>query len=74
VGGASFTVPTSLLWVRGRILGSSQNDPDHLYEALQLSARGLVKVVTETYPLADVAKAYERVEQGKVRYRAVIVP
>jgi dehydrogenase len=74
VGGGAFTIPTSLLWVRGRVIGSSQNDPSHLYEALQLSASGKVKVVTETYSLDEIPRAYERVEQGKVRYRAVIVP
>jgi alcohol dehydrogenase len=68
------TVPTSILWVRGRIIGSSQNDPDHLYEALQLVAAGKVKVVTETYRLDEIPKAYDRVAEGKVRYRAVVVP
>jgi D-arabinose 1-dehydrogenase-like Zn-dependent alcohol dehydrogenase len=30
--------------------------------------------MTEIYPLDDVATAYDRVAQGKVRFRAVIVP
>jgi alcohol dehydrogenase len=59
---------------RARILGSSQNHPEHLYEALQLVARGKVKVMAETYPLADVGKAYARVAEGKARFRAVITP
>jgi dehydrogenase len=67
-------VSPMLLFIRGTILGSSQNDPDHLYEALDWVARGKVKVWTETYPLDDIAKAYENVEQGKVRFRAVILP
>jgi D-arabinose 1-dehydrogenase-like Zn-dependent alcohol dehydrogenase len=29
-------------------------------------------VITETYALDEIATAYERVEQGKVRFRAVI--
>jgi alcohol dehydrogenase len=74
VEGKPLTVPTSIMWVRGRILGSSQNDPAHLYEALQLVASGKVKVVTETYRLDDIARAYDRVAEGKVRYRAVVVP
>jgi D-arabinose 1-dehydrogenase-like Zn-dependent alcohol dehydrogenase len=74
VGGPSITVPTSIMWVRGRILGSSQNDPDHLYEALDWVARGKVRVVTETYPLDDIARAYDRVKAGQVRFRAVILP
>jgi D-arabinose 1-dehydrogenase-like Zn-dependent alcohol dehydrogenase len=32
-----------------------------------------VKVIAETYPLADVNRAYDRVAEGKVRFRAVIV-
>ena len=74
VGGQSITIPTSIMWVRGRVLGSSQNDPDHLYEALDWVARGRVKVVTETYKLDDIARAYDRVKAGQVRYRAVILP
>ena len=74
VEGKALTVPTSILWVRGRIIGSSQNDRAHLYEALQLVASGKVKVVTETYRLDDIARAYDRVAEGKVRYRAVVVP
>ena len=68
------SVPTSILWVRGRILGSSQNDPEHLFEALQLAASGKVKVVTEVYRLDEIGRAYDRVAEGKVRYRAVVVP
>jgi D-arabinose 1-dehydrogenase-like Zn-dependent alcohol dehydrogenase len=32
-----------------------------------------VKVVAETYPLSEVNRAYDRVAEGKVRFRAVIV-
>ena len=67
-------VPIDLLFKEGRILGSSQNDPKHLYEALDFVARGKVKVITETYSLDDIAKAYDRVEKGEVRFRAVIKP
>jgi alcohol dehydrogenase len=37
-------------------------------------AKGKVRVVTETYPLQDIARAYDRVKAGQVRYRAVILP
>jgi D-arabinose 1-dehydrogenase-like Zn-dependent alcohol dehydrogenase len=67
-------VPPSIMWVRGSILGSSQNSPEHLFEALDLAAKGKVKVMAETYPLRDIARAFERVEAGAVRFRAVIVP
>ena len=71
---APLQVPGSLMFIRGSILGSSQNHPEHLYEALDLAAKGRVKVMTEVYPLAEIAHAFERVAQGKVRFRAVITP
>jgi D-arabinose 1-dehydrogenase-like Zn-dependent alcohol dehydrogenase len=59
---------------RIRVIGSQQNHREFLFEALDLAARGQVKVMTETYPLAEIGKAYDRVEQGTVRFRAVITP
>ena len=38
------------------------------------AAKGRVKVMAEICPLADIAQAYERVAEGKVRFRAVITP
>jgi alcohol dehydrogenase len=57
---------------RVSLMGSSQNGPEYLYEALDFAARGKVKVVAETYKLDDIGKAYDRVADGKVRFRAVI--
>jgi alcohol dehydrogenase len=54
------------------MIGSSQNGPEYLYEALDYAAKGKVKVVAETYKLDEVVKAYDRVADGKVRFRAVI--
>jgi D-arabinose 1-dehydrogenase-like Zn-dependent alcohol dehydrogenase len=34
--------------------------------------REKVKAMTETYSLDEISKAYERVADGKVRFRAVI--
>jgi alcohol dehydrogenase len=62
----------TLLMNRARVIGSLQNGLPYLYEALDYVARGKVKVMTETYPLADVHRAYARVVEGKVRYRAVL--
>jgi D-arabinose 1-dehydrogenase-like Zn-dependent alcohol dehydrogenase len=58
---------------RGRVIGSSQNGPEYLYEALDYVAKGKVKVITETYKLDDIPRAYERVANGQVRFRAVIM-
>jgi alcohol dehydrogenase len=57
---------------RVRMIGSSQNGPEYLYEALDYAAKGKVKVVAETFKLDDINKAYDRVAEGKVRFRAVI--
>ena len=54
------------------ILGSQQNDREYLHEALHIAASGKVKVVAETYSIDEITKAYDRVAQGKVRFRAVI--
>ncbi len=58
---------------RIKIVGSQQNEREYLYEALDYVANGKVKVVAETYKLGEVAKAYQRVAEGKVRFRAVIL-
>src|SRR5579864_7837644 len=54
------------------ILFSQQNGPEYLYEALDFVAQGKVKPIVETYPLAEAAKAYERVAEGRARFRAVL--
>jgi D-arabinose 1-dehydrogenase-like Zn-dependent alcohol dehydrogenase len=37
-------------------------------------AKGKVKVMAETFPLNQAAQAYDKVADGKVRFRAVLVP
>ena len=54
------------------VIGSQQNDPEYLYEALDFVAQGKVKTLVETYPLAEAPKAYQRVVEGKPRFRAVL--
>ena len=41
-----------LILKRIRIIGSQQNGPEYLYEALDFVAQGKVKTIVETYPLA----------------------
>jgi D-arabinose 1-dehydrogenase-like Zn-dependent alcohol dehydrogenase len=62
-----------LLMKRIKIIGSQQNGCEYLQEALALAASGKVRVVTETYRLDEIGKAYERVEKGQVRFRAVVM-
>ena len=61
-----------LLMKRIQVIGSQQNGPEYLYEALDFVAKGKVKTITETYPLAEAPKAYQRVVEGKARFRAVL--
>ena len=63
---------TDLILKRIRIIGSQQNGPEYLYEALDFVAKGKVKTIVETYPLAEAPKAYDRVAEGKARFRAVL--
>ena len=66
--------PADLIMRRIRILGSQQNDRQYLYEALKIAASAKVRVRTEIYSLHEITKAYERVAEGQVRFRAVIKP
>jgi alcohol dehydrogenase len=63
-----------LIMKRIRILGSQQNDRAYLYEALDYAAKGKVRVMAETFPLDKISEAYDKVANGKVRFRAVILP
>jgi alcohol dehydrogenase len=65
--------PADLIMRRIRIIGSQQNGPEYLYEALSFAAAGKVKVMAETYRLDEINMAYERVERGQVRFRALIL-
>ena len=61
-----------LIMKRIQIIGSQQNGPEYLYEALDFVAKGKVKTIVETYSLQQAPKAYERVVDGKARFRAVL--
>ena len=61
-----------LISKRIQIIGSQQNGSEYLYEVLDFVAQGKVKTIVETYPLAEAPKAYERVAEGKTRFRAVL--
>jgi D-arabinose 1-dehydrogenase-like Zn-dependent alcohol dehydrogenase len=65
-------LPADLVAKRIKIVGSQQNGREYLYEALALAASGKVRVMAETYRLDEISKAYERVERGDARFRAVV--
>lgn len=64
--------PMSLTLGQRQLRGSSQDEKSDLVEALNLVAKGKVKPQLELYPLAKVNDALERLQSGKVRYRAVL--
>jgi len=70
--------PLELTWGligrQSRVIGVQMGPRAYLYEALQYAAAGKVRVAVEEFPLAEIASAYDRVEAGRVRYRAVIKP
>jgi alcohol dehydrogenase len=68
------TISPEILFKRARIIGSTQNDREHLYEALDYVAKGKVKVMTEMFPLEEISNAYDKVANGNVRFKAVIEP
>lgn len=63
---------TEVMFKRVKLMGSAQNGREYLYEALDYVAQGKVKVIAEDYKLDDIGRAYQRVADGKVRFRAVI--
>ena len=62
------------LFKRDRIIGSTQNDREYLYEALDYVAKGKVRVMTEIFPLEEISNAYDKVANRNVRFKAVIEP
>jgi alcohol dehydrogenase len=70
----TLTLPPEILFKRVHIIGSTQNDRDHLYEALDYVAKGKVKVMTEISPLEEISNAYDKVANGKARFKAVVKP
>ena len=67
----SFFAP-SLLFKQATLKGSMQNHRADLVDVLELAAAGKVKPILESYPLDDINKAVARLEEGAVRYRAVV--
>jgi alcohol dehydrogenase len=62
-----------MIGYRQRIIGSQQNGREFQQESLQIAAAGKVKVYTETYKFSELGTAVDRVAQGAVRFRAVLL-
>jgi D-arabinose 1-dehydrogenase-like Zn-dependent alcohol dehydrogenase len=55
-----------LLFKRIKIIGSQQNGPEYLYEALDYVAQGKVKSIIETYPLAELRRLTSALRTAKL--------
>jgi D-arabinose 1-dehydrogenase-like Zn-dependent alcohol dehydrogenase len=64
--------PTLALTKQLVVKGSQMNGRRDLVEMLDLVAAGTVRPLLEVYPLEDVNTAFERLDRGRVRYRAVL--
>ena len=64
--------PFTLMFGQRQLRGSSQDERGDLIEALELVAAGKVKPALEVYPLDKVNEVRDRLDAGKVRYRAVL--
>lgn len=62
----------SMIHKQLRIVGSTQNKRRDLYDILQLAAAGRIKPMIESYGLQDLPAVVKRLEEGKVRFRAVV--
>lgn len=61
-----------LNYMQIRLIGGTQLGRKDIVDALDLAAKGKVKAKVELYPLDKVNEVRERLEAGKVRYRAVL--
>jgi D-arabinose 1-dehydrogenase-like Zn-dependent alcohol dehydrogenase len=65
--------PAVLMFGQRQLRGSTQDERSDLFEALALVASGKVTPRIETYPVDRANEVRERLEAGKVRYRAVLL-
>jgi len=64
--------PLQMITKQLRIIGSMQNRRSDLVDILHVAAKGFVKPMIEIYRLDDLSSVFKRLEDGKVRFRAVI--
>jgi NAD+-dependent secondary alcohol dehydrogenase Adh1 len=70
LGLASISLVAAESTISGNLVGSWVD----LWELMQLHARGGLRLVTETYPLEQVNDVLDRLREGEVVGRAVLVP
>ncbi|MFO0618086.1 MAG: DUF692 family protein [Polyangiaceae bacterium] len=72
--GAVAIDPMTLILARGSIVGALAAERGDLVDALDLVARGAIRPWVERYPIALAERAFARVRDGRVRFRAVLEP
>ncbi len=73
--GGKVDIPTiNMITSEKTIVGNLVGTYPELVELMALADRGLVKLATRTYSLADANKALHDLHHGEVRGRAVLVP
>jgi 2-desacetyl-2-hydroxyethyl bacteriochlorophyllide A dehydrogenase len=65
--------PFSLLFNQLVVKGSTQNNRSDLVDMLQMAAKGKIKPKLEIYKLDEINRVFQRLGEGKVRFRAVMV-
>ena len=69
----SIPMPT-IMFPPKSIIGAMPSERRNLVNVLEMVAAGKVKPVTESYPLDKANDVMQRLDEGKVRYRAVLHP
>ncbi len=63
-----------LVATRGSVSGWSSGHPREAQDTLEFSATQEITPTVETYPLAEVEEAYERMANNEARFRVVLEP
>lgn len=73
--GGTFAIPTAeMVGLELTVSGSMVGSYTELVELMYLSASGRVRLETEEFALADIGKAVDALQSGRVRGRAVLRP
>jgi uncharacterized zinc-type alcohol dehydrogenase-like protein len=63
---------TSLIFGQKSVSGSPTGSPVDISDMLQFAARHSVTPQTEHYPMSRINDAFQRLDEGKARYRIVL--
>ena len=73
VNGAAHDIGTLAFDDEKQIVSSVIGPRKHMLDVLQIAVAGKVKVIAETFPLEDAEKALQRLKDGTIEARAVLV-